>query len=451
MFSVLRASVIAILVLGAVPALVLADHCPYCLQEYGDPAPGDEARVYALRADHEADCPWNPANRPATGGDEGWSDDSGGGGWQFSGYGVVTIFNNTSVRMPFQLRARGDRDVKEYAVEPGSYYFFYDYDPAAFVIWFDWSNDPGSQTQTYDLPHNTVNYEPTYRDGREYAFVEIAGGVDLNVSSGRIAEWAQREDEEARQRAYAAALAEAERVENARREAFNKGMEYYNANQWGWAVYFFKQSLQYGPDPNTDYWIAQAEDQSRRWKNMLALTKEGNRYLKAYDWPKAIDRYTQALANYENDLVRSSLERAQREKARHEAMLAANAQGNKSMKDGYFFSAAIAYSVAVEQAVIPAHRQKVEGYLRMAKQRMNKLELDFYASFSQEERYRALGSMLQGGEPVRAPTSATPAPQVTSSPAPSSPTSIDTKGITNRVQQAIDSGTKALGGNGKQP
>ncbi|MFH2144829.1 MAG: DUF1659 domain-containing protein [Candidatus Omnitrophota bacterium] len=34
-----------------------AASCPYCGQQYGDPMPGDEARVYALRAQHESSCP----------------------------------------------------------------------------------------------------------------------------------------------------------------------------------------------------------------------------------------------------------------------------------------------------------------------------------------------------------------------------------------------------------
>ena len=36
---------------------VFAASCPYCGQQYGDPMPGDEARVYALRAQHESSCP----------------------------------------------------------------------------------------------------------------------------------------------------------------------------------------------------------------------------------------------------------------------------------------------------------------------------------------------------------------------------------------------------------
>ncbi len=35
---------------------VFADSCPYCGQEYGDPMPGDEARVYELQRKHEATC-----------------------------------------------------------------------------------------------------------------------------------------------------------------------------------------------------------------------------------------------------------------------------------------------------------------------------------------------------------------------------------------------------------
>lgn len=34
-----------------------AGSCPYCGQQYGDAMPGDEARVYALRREHEANCP----------------------------------------------------------------------------------------------------------------------------------------------------------------------------------------------------------------------------------------------------------------------------------------------------------------------------------------------------------------------------------------------------------
>jgi len=42
------------------PSEVNADSCPYCGQSYGAPAPGDEARVNALRRAHEASCPSRP-------------------------------------------------------------------------------------------------------------------------------------------------------------------------------------------------------------------------------------------------------------------------------------------------------------------------------------------------------------------------------------------------------
>ncbi|HTL70973.1 MAG TPA: hypothetical protein VL404_06750 [Candidatus Eisenbacteria bacterium] len=53
-----------------------ADRCPYCGQEYGDAAPGDEARVYALRAEHEASCPYRNSGSgggAASGGSPRWT------------------------------------------------------------------------------------------------------------------------------------------------------------------------------------------------------------------------------------------------------------------------------------------------------------------------------------------------------------------------------------------
>lgn len=52
----------------------LADSCPYCGQVYGDPMPGDEARVYALRQQHEANCPYR---------------NQGGGGGSYGGGGNI--------------------------------------------------------------------------------------------------------------------------------------------------------------------------------------------------------------------------------------------------------------------------------------------------------------------------------------------------------------------------
>lgn len=62
-------------------SLSFADSCPYCGMSYGDPAPGDESRVYALRADHEASCSSNPANS-SSGGDYSYSSGSS-SGWTY--------------------------------------------------------------------------------------------------------------------------------------------------------------------------------------------------------------------------------------------------------------------------------------------------------------------------------------------------------------------------------
>ena len=52
-----------------------ADSCPYCGQDYGDPMPGDEARVYALRREHEeAMCPMRPREiKNDSGFDNSWA------------------------------------------------------------------------------------------------------------------------------------------------------------------------------------------------------------------------------------------------------------------------------------------------------------------------------------------------------------------------------------------
>lgn len=56
---------VALLFTGG-PAIALADSCLWCGQSYGEAAPGDEARIAALRAAHEASC----SSRPTSGG--GW-------------------------------------------------------------------------------------------------------------------------------------------------------------------------------------------------------------------------------------------------------------------------------------------------------------------------------------------------------------------------------------------
>ena len=68
------AVIIAALLCGA-PAL--ADSCPYCGRYYPDAAPGDWARVAALRAEHEREC---RAAHEGSGGGGGGYDYGGGGG-----------------------------------------------------------------------------------------------------------------------------------------------------------------------------------------------------------------------------------------------------------------------------------------------------------------------------------------------------------------------------------
>lgn len=74
-----------VIVLGgvfALPATVYADRCPYCGQEYGDPAPGDESRVYELRREHEASCPMRPGASSSGGGSASGSSSSYQSAWQ---------------------------------------------------------------------------------------------------------------------------------------------------------------------------------------------------------------------------------------------------------------------------------------------------------------------------------------------------------------------------------
>lgn len=59
---------IVLLILLLLPGAALAARCPYCGQEYGAPAPGDEARVYALRRQHERECAASHRMNPGGGG-----------------------------------------------------------------------------------------------------------------------------------------------------------------------------------------------------------------------------------------------------------------------------------------------------------------------------------------------------------------------------------------------
>jgi len=74
--GLLLLTAVAVLVVAGPAAL--AASCPYCGRSYPPAAPGDEARVNALRRRHEASC---PARFRSGGGSRGWS----GGGYRRSG------------------------------------------------------------------------------------------------------------------------------------------------------------------------------------------------------------------------------------------------------------------------------------------------------------------------------------------------------------------------------
>lgn len=64
-----------LLLVALTGSTALAASCPYCGQVYGDPMPGDEARVYGLRQEHEANCPYR--------------NQGGGGGGSYGGGGNI--------------------------------------------------------------------------------------------------------------------------------------------------------------------------------------------------------------------------------------------------------------------------------------------------------------------------------------------------------------------------
>ncbi len=86
-------------------AVTLAARCPYCGQEYGDAAPGDEARIAALRAAHEANCPMRPA---------------GGGGGDFNAGGGNAV-DWEARREAWRARAEDHCLAAETACENGDY------------------------------------------------------------------------------------------------------------------------------------------------------------------------------------------------------------------------------------------------------------------------------------------------------------------------------------------
>lgn len=144
---------------------VLAAECPYCHQDYGEAAPGDAARVYALRQEHEASC-----SRSHHGNDQPAETSA--------NYGVVTIYNRTNKAITYKLRRTAGGRWHRTTVQPGlSYCHWHNLSEAKFEIAF-----PGKH---YNLDYNTVTgKEPVWTDGREYAFQGAAGDLDLITGAG---------------------------------------------------------------------------------------------------------------------------------------------------------------------------------------------------------------------------------------------------------------------------
>ncbi|HUT13239.1 MAG TPA: hypothetical protein VMY42_22310 [Thermoguttaceae bacterium] len=158
------------------PAEALAASCPYCHQVYGEPAPGDEARVYALRRDHERTCPSRP--RPGNGG--------GNSGNTVHTCAVVTIYNRTSNPIYYSITVNGQWQSSTVQPNGGSYYHW-QYPPRNFSMSYDYSYDAGMQKKSYSLGYYTVRTsEPSASDGRAYEFYESGGLIGFgSVGSQR--------------------------------------------------------------------------------------------------------------------------------------------------------------------------------------------------------------------------------------------------------------------------
>ena len=150
------------------PAEASGASCPYCGRAYGEPAPGDEMRVYGLRRAHEANCP--------AGKDPTWG--------RVSSYGAVTIYNLNNTEINFQIRSgQGEGWSKATIKANGSYYRWHAL-PASFQIRFDASFASGHQGTTYDLEHNVIRgRKPTWNEGRKYEFSIVGEQIDMNTAS----------------------------------------------------------------------------------------------------------------------------------------------------------------------------------------------------------------------------------------------------------------------------
>ena len=149
-------------------AEVSAASCPYCGRVYGEPAPGDEARVYGLRREHERTCPSRPGD----------TEDG------VKSYGAVTIYNPTDRDIKYKMRRTQGWLWPTSTVRTHSSYYHWQTLPAKFRITFDSSTKPGYQKKSYSLDHNVVTgRKPNAEDGRPYAFTISGQEVNLVTAS----------------------------------------------------------------------------------------------------------------------------------------------------------------------------------------------------------------------------------------------------------------------------
>ena len=167
---------VAVFLLSA--AVALAASCPYCGQVYGEPAPGDEARVYALRAEHEANCPARYRNTAPDGG-------AGTTETYSQSYGVVTIYNQTAKPVTYQIQLKAGGAWNRATVQPGRSYYHWQTLPAQFQIRIP--NGSGGML-SYNLNYNTVTGRaPTSADGHPFYISGQAGALGFREGSSRAA------------------------------------------------------------------------------------------------------------------------------------------------------------------------------------------------------------------------------------------------------------------------
>ena len=156
-------------------AEVLGASCPYCGRIYGEPAPGDEARVYELRRQHELTCPARPHGTPPPP--------------AVRLYGAVTIYNPTDQKLNFQIRSLEGGGWSDATVEAHGSYYHWQVLPTSFQIRYDTSFAPGNQEQTYDLGHNVIRgRKPRWYEGRRYELNIRAESIDLQTASEKTVE-----------------------------------------------------------------------------------------------------------------------------------------------------------------------------------------------------------------------------------------------------------------------